>query len=97
LDDYATQKQALSRFTVAATLLADPCLQAIWRELRRISKDVRIEIQDIEKVLLQDVIKREAIEGEKAAAARRLVARSAKRALRASDDEKTVTTPGNTT
>jgi hypothetical protein len=88
LDDYATQKQALSRFTIAATLLSDPCLQVIRRELRRISKDVKIEATDIEKVLLQDVIKREALEGEKAEAAKRTVARAAKRALRASEGDK---------
>jgi hypothetical protein len=88
LDDYATQKQALSRFTVAATLLSNPCLQVIRRELRRISKDVKIETADIEKVLLQDVIKREAIEGEKAETAKRVVARAAKRALRTTEAPK---------
>jgi predicted type IV restriction endonuclease len=85
LDDYAIQKQALSRFTIASVLLSEPCLQMIRRELRRISRDVRIGTSDIEKVLLQDVIKREALEGEKADAAKRLVARAARRALRATE------------
>jgi hypothetical protein len=88
LDDYATQKQVLSRFTVAATLLSEPCMQMIRRELRRVSREVRIEVPDIEKVLLQDVIKREALEGEKADAAKRLIARASKRALRAKDGDK---------
>jgi hypothetical protein len=55
LDDYAAQKQAMSRFTIAATIMSDPCLQVIRRELKRISRDVRIETPDIEKVLAQDV------------------------------------------
>jgi predicted type IV restriction endonuclease len=85
LDDYATQKQALSRFTIAAALLSDPCLQVIRRELRRISKEVKIESADIKHVLLQDVIKREAIEGDKADVARRVVARAARRPLRSTE------------
>jgi hypothetical protein len=97
LDDYATQKQALSRFTIAATILSEPCLQVIRRELRRISRDVRIEIPDIEKVLLQDVVKREALEGEKAEAAKRLVSRAARRALRASDAAKSPSKPSTGT
>jgi hypothetical protein len=96
LDDYAIQKQALSRFTIASVLISDPCIQVIRRELRRISRDVRIESADIEKVLLQDVFKREALEGEKAEAAKRLVSRAAKRALRVSEGVKPSTkTPSN--
>jgi len=85
LDDYAIQKQALSRFSIAAVLLGDSCLQLVRRELRRISRDVKVETTDIERVLIQDVIKREAIEGEKADAAKRLVTKAAKRALRSAE------------
>lgn len=90
LDEYAIQKQALSRFTIAAVVLSDPCLQVIRREIRRISRDVRVEIEDIERVLAHEVIKREVIEGDKAEAAKKIVHKAAKRALRAveKDDEK---------
>jgi hypothetical protein len=82
LVDYAIQKQALSRFTVAAVVLTEPCLQIIRRELKRISRDVRVENDDVERILRQEVVKREVIEGEKAEAAKKLVSRAAKRALR---------------
>jgi len=82
LEDYATQKQALSRFTIAAVLLSEPSLGIIRREIRRISKDVKVELADIEKVLRQEVIKREIIEGEKAESAKKLVSKAAKKALR---------------
>jgi hypothetical protein len=87
LDDYALQRQALSRFTVAAVVLTDPCLQVIRRELKRMSRDIRIEVEDIEKVLAQEIIKREVIEGEKADVARRLVTKAAKRSLRTVEKE----------
>src|SRR5882672_2048801 len=79
LEDYATQKQALSRFTIAAVLLSEPSLGIIRREIRRISKDVKVELADIEKVLRQEVIKREIIEGEKAESAKKLVSKAAKK------------------
>jgi hypothetical protein len=85
LDDYAVQRQALSRFTVAAVVLSEPCLQVVRRELKRISRDIRIEPEDIAKVLQQEIIKRDVIEGEKALAARKLVSKAAKRALRTID------------
>jgi hypothetical protein len=87
LSDYATLKQALSRFTLAASLIADPCLQLLRRELRRVSPDARIDVDQIKQVLVQEVVKREVLEGEKADAARKLVARAANRHLRTSAPE----------
>jgi predicted type IV restriction endonuclease len=68
LEDFAVQKQALSRFTIAAVVLSDPVLQVIRREVRRISADVKVDLEAIQGVLAQEVIKREVIEGDKAEA-----------------------------
>ena len=103
LDKYNTQKQALSRFFVGAMLQSDPVLEVIRRELRRISPDVRIDIEQIKKVLADEVIKREVLEGEKADDARKKVTRAASKSLRTTnhhntkkdtskDDEATITT-----
>jgi predicted type IV restriction endonuclease len=83
LDAYAVQKHVLSRFTVAAILTSDGCISFVRRELKRLSKDVRVDADEVRRLLSQEVIKRETIEGEKADAARKLVNRSGKRALRA--------------
>lgn len=83
LGEYHTRKQALSRFFVGAMLHTEPVLEVIRRELRRISPDVRIDIEQIKAVLLSEVIKREVIEGEKAGEARKKIARAASKTLRA--------------
>lgn len=83
LGDYHTQKQALSRFFVGAMLQTDPVLEVIRRELRRVSPDVRIDIDQIKAVLSNEVIKREVLEGDKADEARKKIARAASKALRA--------------
>jgi Uncharacterized conserved protein len=86
LDDYAAQREALSPHTLGALLLSDPLLASLRRELRRISPDARIEAEDIARVLEVDVIKRDVLEGDRAAAATKLVAKSARRALRSKSE-----------
>jgi hypothetical protein len=82
LGEYHTQKQALSRFAVGAMLQTDPVLDVIRRELRRLSPDVRIDIDQIKAVLSNEVIKRDVMEGEKAEEARKKIARVVSKALR---------------
>jgi len=83
LGEYHTLKQALSRFFVGAMLQTEPVLDVIRRELRRVSPDVRIDIDQIRSVLTTEVIKREVLEGDKAEEARKKVAKAANKALRA--------------
>lgn len=82
LGDFHTQKQALSRFFLGALLQSDSVLEVIRRELRRVSPDVRIDTDQIKKVLVEEVIKRDALEGEKAEEARKKIQRAATRSLR---------------
>lgn len=82
LRDYAAQRRALSRFSVAGVLLTAPVLNVVRRELRRITPDVRLDTEKIEKVLREEVLKREVLEGEKADAADKLVTKASKRTLR---------------
>lgn len=81
LEEYREQKQALSRFTLGALLLSDPIVMFVRRELRRVSGAL-VDPEEIRKVLQVDVIKRDALEGDKAIAAVRQVARAANRAKR---------------
>lgn len=83
LGEYHTQKQALSRFFVGAMLQTDPVLDVIRRELRRVSPDVRIDVEQIRAVLVNEVIKREVMEGDKAGEARKKIGRAANNSLRA--------------
>jgi hypothetical protein len=82
LGEYHTQQQALSRFSVAAIILTDSVMDIIRREVKRMSPGVKVESTDIEKVLRNEVLKREVLEGDKAEAARKHVQKAAARALR---------------
>lgn len=90
LGEYHTQKQALSRFFLGAMILSDPVLTIIRRELKRLSPDVRVEVEEIKAVLIAEVLKREVLEGDSAADAKKKLARAAARQLR---EKSTRTTP----
>ncbi len=82
LGEYHAQKQALSRFTLGALVLSEPVLDVVRREVRRLSPDVRVEVEDLRAALEAEVLKRDVLEGDRAEAARRHVAKAAGRPLR---------------
>lgn len=83
LGEFHTQQQALSRFFMGALVLSNPVLEVLRRELRRISPDVRIGLEQIKSVLTNEVLKREVVESEKAQEAQKKITRAAGKLLRA--------------
>jgi hypothetical protein len=79
---YHDQMQATNKFYLGAILLSDSVLDTMRRELRRLSPDVKIRVEELRNLLLQEVLKREVIEGEKAEAARKKVQKAAAKLLR---------------
>ena len=82
LGDFKRQKQALSKYLVGAITTSDVVTDLIRRELRRVSPDAKIESDALKKVLLEQVLKREVMEGDEASEARRIVSRASSRALK---------------
>jgi hypothetical protein len=80
--EYRDRKDATSRFMIAAILLRSEAIQkAIRREIRRVS-NILVEPAAIDKILREEVIKRETIEGDQALAAARRVGKAAERTPR---------------
>jgi predicted type IV restriction endonuclease len=96
LDEYHEQKQALSKYCIGAIILTEPILTVIRRELKRLSPDVKIEIEEILAVISQEVIKRDVIEGEKAIEAGKKLSRAANRALKARSEKTSTDTNSST-
>jgi predicted type IV restriction endonuclease len=84
IGEYHSQKEALSRFSIAALLMSDTVTDVVRRELRRMSPGVRVEIDDVRAVLENEVLKRDVLEGERATLAKRLVTRASGKMLRQS-------------
>ena len=82
LAEHHSLKEALSRFTIGALILSDPVVEVLRRELRRVSPDARVGLDEVRDVLLNEVLKREVLEGERALGAKKAVARAATKTLR---------------
>ncbi len=81
LGEYKDRKEALSRFAIGAVLQSEAILSVLRRELRKLSPDVKIDPEEIHAVLVNEVLKRDVVEGEPAAEAKKkLVKIAAKRA-----------------
>jgi hypothetical protein len=87
LAEYRDRKDATSRFMLAAVILhCDSVKSAMRREIRRVS-EIMVEEDVIDKMLRDEVLKRETIEGADAEAAERRVLRSAERSIRKSGEK----------
>lgn len=87
LEAYHDQKQATSKFVLSAVIVSEPVLEVVRRELRRMSPDLRVELEEIRLAVVQDVLKREVIEGDQADQARKKLQRAANRMLRVKKQE----------
>lgn len=80
--EYQNRVNVLNKFTLAAVLQSDPVLSVMRRELRRINPDLKVETDELEEILLEEVIKRDLIEGERIKKATAKVRKASDRALR---------------
>ena len=94
LEEYQLQRQAMSRFFLGAMILSDPVLAVVRRELRRMSPDVKIEVEEIRAALTEEVLKRDVLEGERADDARKKIAKMQR--MRAQRDTEAEDTPSAT-
>lgn len=86
IDEYWEQKQATSRFVVAQLMLSEVMLSALRRHLRRMYPGVKIKEDDLAELLSGEVLKRDVLEGERAAEAARIVKRHARRLAKAANN-----------
>ena len=82
LKAYKERQEAVNRYVIAGLLVHDDdVVKAIRRELKRLS-NVSVELDELRVLLREEVIKREALEGEKAKSTERKISRAANKKLR---------------
>lgn len=92
LAEYHRQAQILNRYTVAELLQGDTMITALRRELRRLFDGLKVTDDELRAILNNDVIKRDAIDGDNPRAAKTIVKR-AMNALAKKQGIKVVATP----
>lgn len=88
LDEYHSQRQVLGKYFIGSILQTDPILDVIKKILKKIAPDVSTDNEQIKKVIVQDVIKREVLESEKSHDAAKRIAREIKKQRREKEKKK---------
>jgi Type I restriction enzyme R protein N terminus (HSDR_N) len=68
-EEYHERVLTLNRFILGALILSDEVVAVMRRELRKLSDGVLVEPEDISRVLSNEVLKRDVVEGEEASKA----------------------------
>jgi hypothetical protein len=84
MEEFYEQHQATNKHTLAAVLLSEKMLNHLRLGLKRVFPSVRVDPEDLDYSLRNEVLKRELIEGEEAEAAAALL----KKAIRAAARQK---------
>jgi len=64
LEAFNSQREALSKFSIGALIISDDILSHIRRELKKLSPDIKIELNEIKHVIQNEVLKREIIDSD---------------------------------
>jgi len=70
LDAFHRQAQIINRFVVSEMLLSDTVTSALRKEFRRVFDGVKVTDQELRIILANEVIKRDALDGDGATAAK---------------------------
>lgn len=91
---YAAQVKALNRHSLAAAIISEPVLKVTCRELKRASPGIRIDVEDVEKIIVHEVVKREVMDSPEVQDAIKRIKKARSRKLR---DKRVATAHGAAT
>lgn len=82
IEEYHDRISYVNRFTIGLSLLEEPTIDAIRKELRKLSPGLKVENEEIRSILTNEVIKRDILEGELSERAKCKMKNCAKKAAR---------------
>lgn len=91
LDTYHQVAQIFNKHTVSVLLQSESVLNALRKELRRLFPELKVELSQLSEMLVADVLKRDAIDGDKYKDAEKRVSKAAKKLLVPTKEIKVIT------
>ncbi len=84
--DYHERLKCVNPYVISAILMSKPSIDLVKRELRKLSRGLKVEDAEIESLLANDILKRQVIEGEHSKIALRLVKKMVTRPKKSAKD-----------
>lgn len=92
-EEFHERIKIVNRFLLGAFILNEEFINVLRRELRKFSEGISVTVEDISKVLVNEVLKRDVVEGEEAIKAQKRIGRfygkSAKKAKESEEQKPT--------
>jgi len=82
IEEYHEHVRSANKFVISAILQTEVSLNLVRRELKRAAPGLKVDMDEIEGILVSDVLKRDVIEGDSAVEAKKRVKKSSSRALK---------------
>ncbi|NUO19991.1 type I restriction enzyme HsdR N-terminal domain-containing protein [bacterium] len=79
--------QLVNRFAIAALIQSEIVVDVIRRELKRTAENLKVESDEVTAILRNEVLKRDAIEGDEATKAQARIKRASNKSLRTVKDK----------
>jgi hypothetical protein len=73
LSDLHSKKQVLNNYFIGNLLLTDPVVEFLRKFIKKIHPEIKMENENVHEILLNEVIKRESFDGDKAIAAKKKI------------------------
>lgn len=75
ISEYSERMQSLNRHVLSGLILSEPGLNFLRRELRKLTPGLKVEVEEIDTIIKNEIIKRNVLEDEKYAEAQKKVKR----------------------
>lgn len=73
LDEYHSHKQVINKFVVSQVLLSEPVLDSIRKTIKKVSPDAKGTNEELYRIIIDEIIKRDVLDDEKTTAAKKMV------------------------
>jgi Uncharacterized conserved protein len=83
INAFHQHQQLVNHFTVAQIVMSEPIMGSVRRELRRLFPELRVDVEDVADLLVNGVLKREVVAGDKAEDAKQRLKKASQRLQRA--------------
>lgn len=80
LQDFHAQKQLVNKYIISQILLSEDAATFVRKSIKKVSADAKPTIEEIQSIIEDEIIKREVLEDDKTAEAKKKVSKSMKKA-----------------
>lgn len=79
LEDLHAQKQIFNKYIVSQVMLTDSAVEAVKKQIRRIYPEIKIDNDELYALIINEIFKRDVIEGDAAVEAKKTVQKAEKK------------------